>query len=283
MPKPYDATLKTLLEASPTDWVELAGFSAPQVSVIDADVSTITGCADKVLLVRGNPSWILHYEFQSGPDETIPARTNLYNSVLHDRHQLLVRSVVVLLSRRANLVSIDGVYQCQFEDEAEPYRVFRYRVIRVWEMPADRLLSGGVGTIALAPLSSVVAADVPRVLREMKHRLERRRDPERDSRLWTAVYVLMGLRFERQVSEALLTEVIGMEESTTYQYIVQKGRIEEARKILLRQGRQRFGTPAGKRARTALAAIDDLDRLEALTDRVLSAESWTELLAPLQE
>lgn len=73
-----------------------------------------------------------------------------------------------------------------------------------------------------------------------------------------------------------------MEESTTYQAIIAKGRAEgqatEARKILLRQASKRFGPPDA-RAQTAIDAITDIDRLEQLSERVLDVSSWDELLA----
>ena len=34
---------------------------------------------------------------------------------------------------------------------------FRYRVIRVWELPVERLLEGNVGTLPLAPLAPTCA------------------------------------------------------------------------------------------------------------------------------
>ena len=56
------------------------------------------------------------------------------------------------------------------------------------------------------------------------------------------------------------------------------GRITEAKKILIRQGRMRFGRlPKGTRA--AIEAIDDLERLEHLCERLLTATSWADLLA----
>jgi hypothetical protein len=56
-----------------------------------------------------------------------------------------------------------------------------------------------------------------------------------------------------------------------------KGRAEEVRKILLRQGRQRFGEP-GEPMSAALAALTDLERLERMADRILQASGWQELL-----
>src|SRR5712692_6503625 len=103
MERRFDATLKSLLEDAPDDWPRLLGISDPDVRVIDADISTITGAADKVLRLRGPPPSILHLDFQSGPDASLPCDLNVYNSVLEKRHGLLVRTVLVLLSPRANL------------------------------------------------------------------------------------------------------------------------------------------------------------------------------------
>jgi hypothetical protein len=47
---------------------------------------------------------------------------------------------------------------------------------------------------------------------------------------------------------------------------------------VLRQGTKRFGPPPADR-RAAIKALTDLERLEALTDRLLDVESWDELLA----
>src|SRR5438552_17404464 len=132
MPMDFDATLKALLEESPSDWPVLIGERRSEVEVIDADIATVSGATDKVLRVRGAPDWILHIDFQSGPDDSLPRRVHMYNAVLENRHRLLVRSLVVLLAPRANLSSLTGLYQRQFPGEEE-YLRFRYRVIRVWQ------------------------------------------------------------------------------------------------------------------------------------------------------
>src|SRR5687767_11827001 len=103
MSKPFDATVKGMVEAGPPDWAALVGFPNRQVDVIDADISTFTGASDKVLRVRDTPDWLLDLNFQSGPDGSLPGRVHVYNAVLENRHELLVRSVVILLSRKANL------------------------------------------------------------------------------------------------------------------------------------------------------------------------------------
>lgn len=71
--KRFDAILMHLPEDDRQDWARLAGGSAP-VSVIDADVSTETAAADKVLRVEEPEPWILHLEFQTSHDGTLGCR-----------------------------------------------------------------------------------------------------------------------------------------------------------------------------------------------------------------
>jgi predicted transposase YdaD len=97
----------------------------------------------------------------------------------------------------------------------------------------------------------------------------------------------MGLRYEQELVARLLRGVMGMEESTVYQAIIEqgiargeiKGRREEARRMILLQGTKRFGPPAAD-VTAALEAIDDLERLEELQLKLLDVASWPELLPP---
>ena len=76
-----------------------------------------------------------------------------------------------------------------------------------------------------------------------------------------------------------------MKESVTYQAILEEGKAEgeaegkaeEARKMLLLQGRDQFGEPSAKIV-ALLDAVTDLGRLEALVIRLLHVKSWEELL-----
>ncbi len=57
-----------------------------------------------------------------------------------------------------------------------------------------------------------------------------------------------------------------------------RGLVQEARSMVLRLGKKRFGpAPAGVEA--ALQAVTDRDRLEQIAERVLDATSWDDLLA----
>jgi hypothetical protein len=152
----------------------------------------------------------------------------------------------------------------------------RYEVIRIWEVPVEQLLAGGLGTLALAPISKVAESEV-RVIRRMKKRLSGPKPPRRAADVWAATYVLLGLRYADEFARALFEEVLGMEQSTTYQAIVRRGRAEQARRMLLLLGEAKFGPP-DEVTRAALEQISDLARLEALAVRLVNAASWPELL-----
>jgi predicted transposase YdaD len=278
--KPFDATLKRLLEESPSDWPVLAGLPRAPAEVIDADISTVTGAADKVLRVRGAPDWIMHVEFQREPDQSLPRRTHVYNALLEDRHELPIRSIVVLLAPTADLSNLTGEYERGFAGEP-PYLRFMYQVIRVWQLPVGTILSGGLGTLPLAPIGAVTRAEVPAVIERMKDRLRGRRGQTLAKDLWTATYILLGMRYDRAFAKHLLRGVMTMEESTTYQAILEegalRGALQEARKNLLLVGHARFrGTPPA--VRKTIEAISDVAHLEDLLVRSQEATSWQELL-----
>ncbi len=58
-----------------------------------------------------------------------------------------------------------------------------------------------------------------------------------------------------------------------------EGRVEGMRELLLSLGRQKFGKAPTKKHLQQLDAITELDRLEALGERLLTVASWSELLA----
>jgi predicted transposase YdaD len=249
------------------------------VTVEDTDLATVvSGAVDKVLRVHARPEYLLHLDFQSGHDAAVlPRRLRLYNGVLDYRHDRLVLSVAVLLRREADSPQLTGVFERSFPGQ-EPVTLLRYRVIRVWQLPVEQLLAGGLGTLPLAPISDVSEAQVPDVIRRMRARLGRQRR-QRVADLWAVTYTLLGLRYSDAFANLLFQEVLGMEESTTYQAIIRKGRLAEARRLLFLIGEGLFGLPS-EAAKAAINALEDVDRLEQLGERLPHVDSWEELLAP---
>src|SRR2546422_590922 len=119
----------------------------------------------------------------------------------------------------------------------------------------------------------------------MERRLRSRRGRKEAPLVWAAACVLLGLRYSPALAAQLFRGVVSMKESSTYQAILEEGRLEgesrgaiaEARKLLRRLGDRAFGAPDARTAE-AIDRIDDLTRFEELCDRVQSAASWQELL-----
>src|SRR5438132_8203951 len=171
MAKRYDAAVKHLLEAYPDDWMRFVGLpGGPRVEAVDSDLSTITTEADKVFRVRDRGSWLLHLELQAGRDQQLPRRVLRYNILLEARHDSPVQSVVVLLRPQADGRELSGVIQHELPN-GRRYLEFRYDVVRTWQQPVEQVLTGGLGTLPLAPLTNVARSSLPEVVRRMDERL----------------------------------------------------------------------------------------------------------------
>ncbi len=278
MDRPFDPTLKTLAELSPADWLPVLKRRRRRVTIEDSDVGTIvSGATDKLFRVHDDPEYMLHLDFEAGHFRSeLPLRLRLYNSVFEYRHRRVVLSVPVLLAPQTDSPQWNGLLQRGLPNEA-PFSTLCYKVIRVWQLPVEPLLAGGAGTLALAPISAVSEGDVRRVIRRMKERLSGPKAPRRAADVLAAAYVLLGLRYTDEFADALFEEVLGMEESSTYRAIVRRGREEEGRHILLLQGEAKFGPPDAT-DRAALESITDVAQLEELAVRLMTADSWQELL-----
>jgi predicted transposase YdaD len=203
-----------------------------------------------------------------------------YNVLLKDRHDLPVRSAVILLRPKADGPEMTGVVRHKVD--GEQYLEFRYRVIRIWQKPVEAVFAAGIGALPLAPLAQVEKSELPAIIQRMKERIAAERPLPEEGTLWAETLVLLGLRYDRALAHELLKGVRGMEESVTYQEIIEKGMAKgeanEARRILLRVGTKAFGTP-DEATQAAIAEIRDREQLEALAERVLEVKNWHELLA----
>ena len=294
MSKPYDATGKELLETGPADWVAFLGppVDPGTVSLIDADLSTVTAAADKVIRIAGDPLWLMNVELQASADRDLPRRLLAYAGLLQSKHECDVASAVFLLRPEANHSSLTG--SLAITPPSGPAWEFRYRVIRVWECNPTELLSAGLGMMPLAPISAAQPVEIPDIIDRMRRRLDAEAPPPLAAKLWTATSVLMGLRFDDAITDMMLEGVRDMRESTTVQKWLRMGRAdgklegklegkvegkqEEIRNILIRLGEKKYGTPVPAVA-TKVAEEQDLEKLEALTLRISDVSSWDDLFA----
>ncbi|WP_165226470.1 Rpn family recombination-promoting nuclease/putative transposase [Aquisphaera insulae] len=289
MAKPFDAILKEIFGEAPGPL--LAFFLRRPIGPAhseSADLSTVTAEADSVIRVDDPQPWLAHVEFQANYDPTLPRRMLRYNALIHHRHELPVRSIALLLSRGADGRSMTGVYRCELPD-GEPCHDFRYNVVRLWDWSAEAILSADPVIAPLAAIADVTEEELPGVILGIKRRLEGDTPEPLFKKLWTATYILMGLKFSEEVTDRIITGVEDMRESSTYQKILREGRVEgrvegraegqvEAmKKTIKRQGRIKFG-PGELGHEAAIDRIADIEILESLSDRILFVSNWEDLL-----
>ncbi len=295
MTKPYDSTSKFLLEGFPGDWLALAGLE-PQgpVDLIDANLSTITAEADKVIRV-GRPRPLagsLRAASQSRPAAR-GAAVPVQRPARPDRHDLPTRSVVILLRPEADGPGLTGEYRRTLPGGPD-YLTFRYGILRVWEAPVEAFLDGGLGTLPLAPIADLGAMPVEAVIEAIERRIDQT-PPALGGLLWTSTSILMGMRYPADLIASLVRGARQMKESTFYQAILAegealgeargeargqaRGEVIQAKRLLVRLGERRFGSilPAD---RETLDAITRSGRLEDLCELVVIAPvaTWGEFL-----
>lgn len=281
-PRPYDATTKYLFELDPLAWLAYAGLSAGgTVQLLDTDLSTVERRVDKVVRVGAPKPWLAHFEFQSGSDPELVSRLLQYNVLLHRQHGGLVESILVLLRPTADSAELSGSFRQERADGTAQLE-FRYTVIRVWEQPVEAIFEAGLAMLPLAPLARIAPDELSTVVRRVDQRLRQEAPPDAAERLWTATYWMAGLRYTEASIGPLFQGVRIMRDSSTYQAAVAEGRAEgrteEGKRVLLLLGGQRFGSPDA-RTRRALTGLADLARIERMTERLLQASSWDDLLA----
>lgn len=287
--KPYDATIKDLAAVGPADFVSwFDGPTTQAVTLLNVDLSTVTTAADVVFGIGDPLAEIVHLDAQAGASATKHLDVLAYNALLHRAYQVPVHSSVLLLREQAAHPNMTGRVQYA----ARPGRgrmEFGFEVIRLWKIPAEQLLRSSLATAPLAVLGKLPEAlsledGLATVVRQLAERLEREAVEGQADRLMTSAYILTGLRLKTpaQVRRLFQGVSIAMRESVTFQAILeegeQTGRIRELHRMILRQGRRRFGE-ADETVRGQIEAILDIETLEDLSEQLVVVSSWAELLA----
>lgn len=288
MAKPFDIATRHLVESQPNDWIAFLQLEGTFNRWVEADLTAVSAEADKVLEIWADRPYLTHIEFQSSYDPDMDWRVFHYNTLLAYRHRLPVQSVLILLRPESDGSAIEGTIAYQTPGEGGRL-AFHYRVVRIWTKPVEEVLSGGTATLPFVPLAAGSAEALPEVIRRMEARFRQELADREAAELWTATYLLMGLRYPPDLVQQLLQGVINMKESSTYQVILEEGKAEgtiegrstEARSLILRIGSKRYGE-ADERVKSQIDSIESLEVLEQLADRLLEVETWEELLKDLQ-
>jgi predicted transposase YdaD len=295
----FDVSAKELIWDDPLSWIEGLGIASGRpVEVIESDITTLSASADKVIRVGDSEPFLVNIELQSSHDADLLPTTWFRQVALDYRHKLPVLTVLVLLRKEANSPSLTGVYE-RWLPEGRLVNRYEYQVVRLWQEDVEPFLTAGIGLVPLAPLANVRDNELPEVVRRMAERI----NPlpvQRASILWTATFILMGLKYSEEFTAQLLEGVQTMQESVTYQKILNDGREEarrqafeqafqeglregalrQARRNVLRHGTRRFASPNPSHVAT-LEAIQDFERFDAIYDRILDidVQDWNGLLS----
>jgi hypothetical protein len=276
----FDATLKGTVKEDPSGYAVRFGLPPGKpVALLDVDLSTLTAATDAAIGVGDPLEEIADLNFQSGPDPRLPDRVLLYNSALHYRYGVPVRSIVVLMRPKADHANLTGLLAY---GDGKNRLEFHYEVVRLWEQAAESFLTGSLGLLPLAVLGKLPAnRTVEDAAREVIQRIEARLlvelPRERAVVLMRAAAILASMRIKKNDLLRLFQGVGLMGEVAAFDYLVEQGEIKRLQKTLIKLGRRQFGRP-DEASEAILQSIVDLDRLERLEEAIFTVNSWQDLL-----
>jgi hypothetical protein len=119
------------------------GLPGIEAEPIDADLTTVTSEADRILHVQ-TPEYLAHIELQSTYAEDMDARILRYNVLAYCKYRLPVVSALFLLREEADGPAMSGRLDYDASGYAEASLQFRFKVLRVWETNPAEILNGSL-------------------------------------------------------------------------------------------------------------------------------------------
>jgi hypothetical protein len=246
--KKYDHTLKWIAEQEPGgffEWLmEVLGregfvLKERQISKELAPAPRQVDLVWRILTPRGAEA-LLHIELQLEPDEEMGQRMLEYGMRLYERDHLPILSVVIFLQRTSTLPIPPYVIEL---DGEELFR-YRYFVIRLWEVPQERIL--GKPYPVLWPLVGLMAGATPDTVVAVGQQiaeLQEMKTPLKEE-LVGYLGLLAGIQLGNAEVRAALRRHPMVNElwqhSSVAQALKEEGRLEAARRIARRALERRF-------------------------------------------
>ncbi|CAN1211491.1 DUF4351 domain-containing protein [Tumidithrix helvetica PCC 7403] len=274
----FDNICKFLAENFPQDFASwLIGEPIPLTELSPTELSLEPIRADSLILLQSQ-NLVLHLEFQTQPDASMPFRMLDYRVRVYRRFpEKQMRQVVIYLMP----TSSEMVYQTSF---SIPGTHHEFEAIRLWEQPTE-VFQQFEGLLPFAVLSQTRNRE--ETLRSVARRIEEISDRKVQSNVAASTYVLAGLVLEKQLIQRLLRSDI-MKESVTYQEILAEGKQKGLQQglqqgqivMLLRLLTHKFGK-VSPRVKSRLAKLS-VSQLEDLAEAVLDFETVADLNAWLR-
>jgi predicted transposase/invertase (TIGR01784 family) len=271
----FDPTCKFLAESFPADFATwLLGEPITLTNFSPTELLLEPIRADSLILL-GSDRVILHIEFQTEPDPTMPFRMADYRIRLLRRFPgREIRQIVIYL----NPTGSDLVYQTVYE---APGIRAEFEVIRIWEQPTEPFLES-TGLLPLAVLTKT--PDKAQTLRQVAAKVDAIPEKRVQSNVAASTGILAGLLLERDFINQVLRKEI-MQQSVIYQEIEQGGILKgeqsgEAR-LVLRLLTRRIGdmSPAMRSQVQSLS----LTQIESLGEALLDFSTPSDLVNWLQQ
>ncbi|QJB26387.1 Rpn family recombination-promoting nuclease/putative transposase [Limnospira fusiformis] len=266
----FDNVCKFLAETFPADLAQwLLGEPIPLTELSPSELSLEPIRADSLILLKSE-GVILHLEFQTQPDPTIPFRMLDYWVRVYRRFPECSMQQVVIYLRES---SSDLVYQTQLEIAQTRHQ---FQVIRLWEESVDTFINVP-GLLPFAVLAQT--GDRQKLLEQVAAKIDAIADRRTQNNVAASTAILAGLVLDKVLIKRLLRQEI-MQESVIYQDIweealekglqqgLQQGVTEGEKTLIFRLLNRRLGslpeTVIGQINQLPLPALEELG--EALLD-----------------
>ena len=278
----YDTISKHLIQTYPKDFFRLTlGRDDIQVLDILDTEQTTTRHADSLIRVHiAGKETLIHHEFQTTDDPSMPIRMAGYMIRAIERHDLPIYSSVIYLRRNAGRRDPGHFIQ----EISGRDVLIEYTVIRLSEIDGQEIIeSEHAGLLPFTPLMKRPAdTDSEAWLRECIYATDALPlDDAIKVDILDNLMILSGLGYEAEtISRILLQEGLMdaiMRESTFAQYIMKQG-IERGERKSTLEGlidvlEIRFGLSEAHPIADRIAAIDDLQRLKQLHRTAIQVSS----------
>jgi predicted transposase/invertase (TIGR01784 family) len=212
----FDNICKFLAETFPLDfatWLLGEPISLTELKPTELSLEPIR--ADSLILLQSEEI-VLHLEFQTRPDPTIPFRMLDYRIRVYRKFpDKQMRQIVIYLLP----TSLEMVYQTTFDI---PNTQHQFEVIRLWEQ-APEVFQQSVGLLPLAILGKTINKEM--LLRQVSQKIAEIEDRRQKNNVAASTAVLAGLVLEQELVKRILRSDI-MRESPIYQDILAEGRAE---------------------------------------------------------
>jgi predicted transposase/invertase (TIGR01784 family) len=275
----FDNICKFLAETYSEDfakWLLGESISFQQLSPSELSLEPIR--ADSLIILESS-NIILHLEFQTQPDSTIPFRMIDYCVRIYRRYpEKRLHQVVIYLKPTTS----ELVYQNSFTISQTRHE---FKVIRLWEVKSTELLEYE-GLLPLAVLGKT--EDTRATLSQVAREIDKITDRRERSNVAASTQILAGLVLEKELIRKILREEI-MKESVIYQDIIAEGIAKgeaqgivkgEASLILRLLNRKLGNIPENISQKIQQLPLEQLDNLgEALLDFNTQSDlaNWLEL------